>query len=191
MNGGNAETPRDDSNLEISGTDATLLTESQNSACKTPPIVGGNADAQELNGDLKASSRKPGAPTTRRKLRKFKTNSTGTVEIDMEIHGTRGRKRKLSELDGASSEDSMEFTGFDLQGIGEIQPASHVLKKLIGTYYSWLLIFMFHFATHGRGQYSIHNENIYYSNFLNVKNYDLNIFIIHTYIYYIYIYLYL
>ncbi|KOC60343.1 F-box/LRR-repeat protein 7 [Habropoda laboriosa] len=57
-------------------------------------------DGQEVNGDMKGSSKK-------------------------------GRKRKLSEPDDLSSEESMEFNGFDTQGDNEMEPGSHVLKKLI------------------------------------------------------------
>lgn len=132
MNGGNAEAPRDDSNLENS--DATVLTaEAQNSPSgKTQPTTGGNAEAQEVNGDVKGSSKKPGAVSLRRKMRKSKANSTSTVESDgAETLSVGSRKRKHSELDDASSEDS-EFNGFDSQ-MPELQPGSLVLKKLIGS----------------------------------------------------------
>lgn len=133
VNGGNAEAPREDPNLE-SGGDAAVPTDTRDAGLgKTPPSAGGNADAQEVNGDLKGSVRKPGTPSPRRKLRRFKANSTGTLESDAEMPGTRGRKRKLSEIDDASSEDdTMEFNGFESQGLNEVQPGSHVLKKLIG-----------------------------------------------------------
>lgn len=130
VNGGNAEESREDSNLESGGdgvgVTAGLLEDSPSS--KT--TVQGNADAQEVNGDLKGSSKKHDAPFSRRKMRKLKVNSTSTVEGDAaEPLATRGRKRKFSELDD-SSEDS-EFNGFDSKGL-ELQPGSHVLKKLIG-----------------------------------------------------------
>jgi len=146
VNGGNAAIPREDPNLESSGgggsdggadgDDATVvpMTETRDSSDKVQLTTGGgNADAQEVNGELRGSPRKYSAPLPRRRMRKFKANSTGTMEIDAaETPGTRQRKRKLSaEYDDASSEDSEEFNGFDSQGL-ELQPGSHVLKKLIG-----------------------------------------------------------
>ncbi|XP_012225397.2 uro-adherence factor A isoform X2 [Linepithema humile] len=130
VNGGNAEAPREDSNLENS--DATVLTaETRDSlSSKTQSSADGNAEAQEVNGDVKGSSRKPGAVSLRRKMRKSKANSTSTVESDgAETLGVSTRKRKHSEFDDASSEDS-EFNGFDSQVL-ELQPGSLVLKKLI------------------------------------------------------------
>lgn len=135
VNGGNAEESREDSNLESGGdgggVTAVLMEDSLSN--KTA------ADAQEVNGDLKSSSKKHDAPFPRRKMRKLKANSTSTVESDAtEQLGTRGRKRKFSELED-SSEDS-EFNGFDSKGL-ELQPGSHVLKKLIGSirYYDSVL----------------------------------------------------
>lgn len=125
LNGGNAEISREDSNLE-SG-DGGVTVPMEDSSSKT--TAGGNADPQEVNGDLKGSAKKH-APFPRRKMKKLKANSTSTAESDApEPLGTRGRKRKFSELDDGSSEDS-EFNGFDSKGI-ELQPGSHVLKKLI------------------------------------------------------------
>ncbi|EFN74524.1 F-box/LRR-repeat protein 7 [Camponotus floridanus] len=125
LNGGNAEISREDSNLE-SG-DGGVTVPMEDSSSKT--AAGGNADPQEVNGDLKGSAKKH-APFPRRKMKKLKANSTSTAESDApEPLGTRGRKRKFSELDDGSSEDS-EFNGFDSKGI-ELQPGSHVLKKLI------------------------------------------------------------
>lgn len=132
MNGGNAEAPREDSNLENS--DAIVLTaETRDSLSnKTQSTADGNAEAQEVNGDVKGSSKKPGAVSLRRKMRKSKANSTSTVESDgTETLGVGSRKRKHSEFDDASSEDS-EFNGFDSQVL-ELQPGSLVLKKLIGS----------------------------------------------------------
>lgn len=128
LNGGNAEVSREDSNLE-SG-DGGVIPPMEDSSSKT--AAGGNADSQEVNGDLKGSGKKHGAAFPRRKMRKLKANSTSTTESSdaPEPLGTRGRKRKFSELDDGSSEDS-EFNGFDSKGI-ELQPGSHVLKKLIG-----------------------------------------------------------
>lgn len=131
VNGGNAEAPREDSNLENS--DATVLTaETRDSLSgKTQSTTDGSAEAQEVNGDVKGSSRKPGAVSLRRKMRKSKANSTSTVESDgAETLGVGSRKRKHSELDD-DSEDS-EFNGFDSQVL-ELQPGSLVLKKLIGS----------------------------------------------------------
>lgn len=139
LNGGNAAVPRDDSNLtsgggvgsvgDVSGTAVVSMT--QDSSGKA--TAGGNADAQEVNGEVRVSSRKYTAPLPRRRMKKFKANSTGAVEGDAPATapGTRGRKRKLSEYEDASSEESEEFNGFDSQGL-ELQPGSHVLKKLIG-----------------------------------------------------------
>ncbi|XP_029174154.1 uncharacterized protein LOC114942858 [Nylanderia fulva] len=128
VNGGNAEESREDSNLESGGDGVVASAELMDDSLsgKTAPE---SADAQEVNGDLKGSAKKHDAPYPRRKVRKLKANSTSAVEGDATTgpHATRGRKRKLSELDD-SSEDS-EFNGFD-KGL-ELQPGSHVLKKLI------------------------------------------------------------
>ncbi|XP_071564177.1 uncharacterized protein [Temnothorax nylanderi] len=146
VNGGNAAVPREDSNLESgsggggggggsasgdTGTSIVSVVETQNSSDKAQVMAGGNADAQEVNGELRGTPRKHGTSLPRRRLRKFKANSTGTMEIDTaEAPGTRGRKRKLSEYEDGSSEGSEEFNGFDAQGL-ELQPGSHVLNKLI------------------------------------------------------------
>ncbi|XP_011635618.1 uncharacterized protein LOC105426197 isoform X1 [Pogonomyrmex barbatus] len=146
VNGGNAAVPREDPNLESSGggdgggdgsgssaapgidTTVSIVTVLDTSDKTT---IGGNGDTQEINGELKGSPRKHSTPFPRRKMRKFKANSTGTMEVDSaETPGTKERKRKLSEYEDASSEDSEEFNGFDAQGL-ELQPGSHVLKKLI------------------------------------------------------------
>ncbi|XP_070166906.1 titin homolog [Polyergus mexicanus] len=129
VNGGNAEVSREDSNLESGdGGDTTMPMEDSPSS----KAVADDADnnAQEVNGDLKGSPKKHGSPFPRRKMKKFKANSTSTIESDAtEPLATRGRKRKFSELEDVSSEDS-EFNGFDSKGL-ELQPGSHVLKKLI------------------------------------------------------------
>ncbi|XP_014599201.1 PREDICTED: muscle M-line assembly protein unc-89 isoform X5 [Polistes canadensis] len=89
-------------------------------------------DGQEVNGDLKGSVKKNPATTVKTKLRKFKANSTSSIENDINLSITReGRKRKLSEPDDASSEESIGFNGFDLQGADELDTGSHVLRKLI------------------------------------------------------------
>ncbi|XP_072756087.1 uncharacterized protein [Anoplolepis gracilipes] len=126
VNGGNAEVTREDSNLESGDGGVTTVPMEESFSDKTSAA---NADTQEVNGDLKGSSKKHGAPFPRRKMKKLKTNSTSTIESDaMGPLETRGRKRKFSELED-SSEDS-EFNGFDSKGL-ELQPGSHVLRKLI------------------------------------------------------------
>jgi len=144
MNGGNAETSHENSNLEgVDGGAAILMAETQDSSSnKMQPTSGDNADAQEVNGDLKGTIRKSDMPSPRRKLKKYKSNSAGIIESDsMETLVIRERKRKLSDaFDDASSEDSTgEFNGFDSQGL-ELQPGSDVLSKLIGSirYFSYL-----------------------------------------------------
>ncbi|XP_011881768.1 PREDICTED: uncharacterized protein LOC105569705 isoform X2 [Vollenhovia emeryi] len=138
VNGGNAAVPREDPNLESGGGGgaasgaAVVPMDTQDSSEKAQLLAAtGNADAQEVNGELRGSPRKHGTPLPRRRIRKFKANSTGAMESDTaEAPGTRGRKRKFSEYEDASSEDSEEFNGFDPQGL-ELQPGSHVLNKLI------------------------------------------------------------
>lgn len=133
MNGGNAAVPREDPNLESSGDGggAAAVVEAQDSGDKAQLMAGGNADAQEVNGELRSTPRKHGT-LPRRRLRKFKANFAGTMEIDAaEAPATRGRKHKLSEHEEASSEESEEFNGFESQGL-DLQPGSHVLDKLIG-----------------------------------------------------------
>lgn len=157
VNGGNAATPRDDSNLEgvdcgsrgggdgSGGGAATatmmMMAEMQDSASnKVQPASAENADAQEVNGDLKGATRKSSdMQSPRRKLKKYKPNSAGEGD-SAEALGIRDRKRKFSDaFDDASSEDSGEFNGFDSQGL-DLQPGSHVLSKLIGsTRYSALV----------------------------------------------------
>ncbi|XP_012278875.1 uncharacterized protein LOC105698850 isoform X2 [Orussus abietinus] len=122
VNGGNAEVARDDPNLENVGVPDSQE-ESLDASSESPKM-----DEQEVNGDLKGTIKK-GSPGVRRKLRKFKANSTSTIESDKPK--TRGRKRKLSEPDDASSEGSAEFNGFDAQGTEDLEPGNHVLKKLI------------------------------------------------------------
>lgn len=176
VNGGNAAVPREVSNLESGGDGdsggsagggaaAVPMLETQDE--KAQLTAGGNADAQEINGELRGSPRKrgPGTSVPRKKLRKFKANSTGGMEIDAaETPGTRGRKRKLSEHEDGSSEDS-EFNGFDSQGL-ELQPGSHVLNKLIGkTCCARDTLYCRHKA-------SLHPENIFtfYTFFLKREN---------------------
>jgi len=144
MNGGNAETSRENSNLEgVDGGAAILMAETQDSSSnKMQPTSGDNVDAQEVNGDLKGITRKSDMPSPRRKLKKFKSNSAGITESDsMETLVIRERKRKFSDaFDDASSEDSaIEFNGFDSQGL-ELQSGNHVLNTFIGSicYFSCL-----------------------------------------------------
>lgn len=136
VNGGNAEVSREDSNLE-SGDVGDTTVPMEGSPSNKAAAGDADSNAQEVNGDLKGSPKKHGSPFPRRKVKKLKTNSTSTMESDAtEPLGTRGRKRKFSELEDGSSEDS-EFNGFDSKL--ESQPGSHVLKKLIGNirYYVW------------------------------------------------------
>ncbi|XP_017758289.1 PREDICTED: uncharacterized protein LOC108549429 isoform X1 [Eufriesea mexicana] len=123
VNGGNAVGSHENPNLE--GGNMPDLQETQ---IKVETAT--KMDGQEVNGDIKSSLKKGTELDIRRKLRKFMVNSTSTIESDTTLN-TKGRKRKLSELDDVSSEESMGFNGFDLQGANEIEPARHVLKKLI------------------------------------------------------------
>ncbi|CAK9801388.1 F-box/LRR-repeat protein 7 [Anthophora quadrimaculata] len=123
LNGGNADRARENPNLETGS-----MPDLQETQDKVETAT--KMDGQEVNGDMKGSSKKGMAPNARRKLCKFKVNSTSTIESDT-ILNTKGRKRKLPEPDDLSSEESMEFNGFDLQGDNEMEPGSHVLKKLI------------------------------------------------------------
>lgn len=136
MNGGNAEVAREDSNLEtVCAMDSQEELSQPTDAINVREDVLGLAkgikmDDQEVNGDLKGSRKKGDTPMVRRKLRKFKANSTSTIESDVKPE-IRERKRKLSEPDALSSEESTEFNGFDAQGSENLEPGSHVLKKLI------------------------------------------------------------
>ncbi|XP_031830466.2 uncharacterized protein LOC116426104 isoform X1 [Nomia melanderi] len=121
VNGGNADEVRENSNLEM-----TEMLEFEEMPIKVESTI--KMDCQEVNGDVKSSPKKSPPPVVRRKLRKFKANSTSTIESDT---STKGRKRKLSEPDDVSSEESMEFNGFDVQGDNEMETGSHVLRKLI------------------------------------------------------------
>nr|XP_033193593.1 uncharacterized protein LOC117158613 isoform X2 [Bombus vancouverensis nearcticus] len=123
VNGGNADGAREDPNLEAGS--VPNLQETQVKV-DTPKM-----DEQDVNGDIRNSPKKGMEINVRRKLRKFKANSTSTIESDSTLN-TKGRKRKLSEPDDLSSEESMEFNGFDIQGDNEVELASRVLKKLIG-----------------------------------------------------------
>lgn len=146
VNGGNAEVPREDSNLNVSidggsggdgvvlpsDTTPTIPVEAQHPSGKESPSEGGNAEAQEVNGDLKSTFKKrPVSPSSRKKQLKFKANFASTLESDVEMGETRLNKRKLTEVDDGSSDDSLGFSGFDLQVISEMR-SSNILKKLIG-----------------------------------------------------------
>lgn len=125
VNGGNADEARENPNLE-----ADSMPDLQEAQDKVETAT--KMDGQEVNGDIKGSSKKGTALlNVRRKLRKFKAMSTSTIESDTTLN-TKGRKRKVSEPDDLSSEESMGFNGFDVQGGNETEPGSHVLKKLIG-----------------------------------------------------------
>lgn len=124
VNGGNAVGAHENPNLEVSN-----MPDLQETQLKVE--TASKMDGQEVNGDIKGSLKKGTELDVRRKLRKFKANSTSTIESDTTLN-TKGRKRKLSEPDDVSSEESMGFNGFDKQGENEIEPARHVLKKLIG-----------------------------------------------------------
>lgn len=154
VNGGNAEVSREDSNLNesIGGSsgDSVVLpgdtpvtpVETQHSAGKASPTEAGSADTQEVNGDFKSSFKKrPTTPSSRKKQLKFKANSASTFESDAEMTETRVNKRKFTDLDEASSDDSLGFSGFDLQVLSEMRGSS-ILKKLIGNilYYRLRLI---------------------------------------------------
>ncbi|XP_012256554.2 titin homolog [Athalia rosae] len=91
-------------------------------------MIGQDEEDSEVNGEVKNSGKK-GTPG-KRKMRKSKANSTSTIESGTKPK-TRGQKRKLSEREEVSSEESMEFNGFDVQSSGTEETSSHILKKLI------------------------------------------------------------
>ncbi|XP_015587032.1 uncharacterized protein LOC107263886 isoform X2 [Cephus cinctus] len=124
VNGGNVEVAREDPNLDI------LDTPGLQEEVVSQKSDSGKMDEQEINGDVKIAIKRETTPSARRKLRKFKANSTSTMETDSKPQ-TRGYKRKLSDPDENSSEESTEFNGFDSQGIEHTDTGSHVLKKLI------------------------------------------------------------
>nr|XP_050869526.1 uncharacterized protein LOC127072819 isoform X1 [Vespula vulgaris] len=132
VNGGNAKVARDVSNLNSVSMPDLQESENKTAVAETVADTATDMDGQEVNGDLKGSSKKTPSTAVKTKLRKFKANSTSSIENDVSLSTTRGgRKRKLSEPDDVSSEESTEFNGFDLQGIDEFDTGSHVLKKLI------------------------------------------------------------
>ncbi|XP_012149147.1 uncharacterized protein LOC100881143 isoform X2 [Megachile rotundata] len=125
VNGGNANEARADPNLE-----AESMPDLHEMQIKIEPTI--KVESQEVNGDIMGSARKGMIPHIREELSKFKADSTSTTESDDTIFNTKGRKRKHSDTDDVSSEESVEFNGFDIQGTNELQPGSHILKKLIG-----------------------------------------------------------
>ncbi|XP_014296375.1 uncharacterized protein LOC103578182 isoform X2 [Microplitis demolitor] len=108
-------------------------------------------DEQEVNGDVKGVNvsvvKKNMTPVTKRKLRKTKANSTSAVESEHQDSPsvnantnvnansnntrTRNQKRKLSEPDNHTSDDSMDFIGFDSSSLLKVNPATEILLKLI------------------------------------------------------------
>lgn len=153
VNGGNAEVPREDSNLNesigggsgdsvVSPGDTPLTSiETQHSPGKVSPVESSNADAQEVNGDLKSTFKKrPISPSSRKKQLKFKANSASTLDSDVEMGETRLNKRKLTDFDDGSSDDALGFSGFDHQ-VNEMR-GTDILKKLIGNILYCLLCFL-------------------------------------------------
>ena len=126
MNGGNAEVAREESNLE----NVVEMPELKDDIIDNTTTLAKTEESSEVNGDIK-SPKKKGTPVFRRKLRKFKANSTSDADTDAKPL-TRGQKRKPSDPDEISSEDSAEFNGFDSQVIGNTTTGTQVLQKLIG-----------------------------------------------------------
>lgn len=155
VNGGNAEVSQEDSNLNESigsssnsvvlpGDTPVTPIETQHSTGKVSPTEAGNADTQEVNGDFKSSfMKRPTTPSSRKKHLKFKANSASTFESDTEMMETRVNKRKFVDLDDVSSDDSLGFSGFDLQLHSEMRGTS-ILKKLIGNVYILSFSFIIH-----------------------------------------------
>lgn len=98
---------------------------------------------KEVNGDVKGvsvSKKSIVTPVSKRKLRKVKANSTSAVESEPQdspvvntnsSSRTRNQKRKLSEPDNHSSDDSEDFLGFDNSEFLKPNPAVEILKRLI------------------------------------------------------------
>ncbi|CAL7943718.1 unnamed protein product [Xylocopa violacea] len=93
-------------------------------------VNGGNADGARENPNLEAGSM-PDLQETQIKVEAAAKMDGQEVNGDIKGSLKKGRKRKLSEPDGLTSEESTEFNGFDIQGDSELEPGSHVLKKLI------------------------------------------------------------
>ncbi|XP_076474475.1 uncharacterized protein LOC117158613 isoform X6 [Bombus vancouverensis nearcticus] len=92
-------------------------------------VNGGNADGAREDPNLEAGS----VPNLQETQVKVDTPKMDEQDVNGDIRNSpkKGRKRKLSEPDDLSSEESMEFNGFDIQGDNEVELASRVLKKLI------------------------------------------------------------
>lgn len=143
VNGGNAEAANENSNLENVANTLNILQDSEESI-----IDDFKMEPPDTTDDIKLSPPKTSSPASspaaKRKLRKFKANSTSSNETDLSPKLLKGRKRKFSELDDLSSEESIEFTGFDHHESDEVQTfRNHVLQKLIGNihyYFSMPLI---------------------------------------------------
>ncbi|XP_076752991.1 uncharacterized protein LOC143424661 isoform X2 [Xylocopa sonorina] len=93
-------------------------------------VNGGNADEARENPNLEAGSM-PDLQETQVKAEAAAKMDGQEVNGDIKGSLKKGRKRKLSDPDGLTSEESMEFNGFDIQADSELEPGSHVLKKLI------------------------------------------------------------
>ena len=124
VNGGNAEVACEGSNLE------TVEQSEKQSDKKSEELMEVvQENVQEVNGDFQDTS-KTSSTLGKRNLRLTKANSTSIVERDAKLK-MKGRKRKLSELD-ISSEDSMDFSGFDSHCCNDFESGNLILQKLIG-----------------------------------------------------------
>ncbi|XP_017881306.1 uncharacterized protein LOC108625648 isoform X2 [Ceratina calcarata] len=121
VNGGNADEAGENPNLEISS-----MPDPQGIQIKVD--VAEEMDGQEVNGDIKGALKR-GMSLYVNRMHKLKVSFISIVDSNKLLF-TKGLKRKHSEQDDLSSEESM-FNGFDLQGDTELQPGSHILKKLI------------------------------------------------------------
>lgn len=129
VNGGNAES---DPNLEKLDTVENLKTSDSIESSGDKVAVKEEGDS-EVNGELKNTTTK--LITGKRKMRKSDANNSNASNIeDSPKPKTRGQKRKLSEREDVSSEESTEFNGFAIQSTENEESGSHVLKKLIGNY---------------------------------------------------------
>ncbi|XP_034947108.1 uncharacterized protein [Chelonus insularis] len=123
INGGNTEVARNVDDPEVAATEIQKVDEET--------VVQQKLDEpakmeEEVNGDVKSGiGKKSITPVAKRKLRKFKANSTSNVENE-----PANKKRKLSDS-VISSEDSMDFTGFDKNSTIIVEAASAILQKLI------------------------------------------------------------
>lgn len=133
VNGGNAEVActTTDQRVTDEGPATTQKSdEIQNQDKNTTDHV--KMDDQEINGDSKGNNNKKSinTPMGKRQLRRSKTNSTNTIESNQEGK-TKNLKRKQSEPDPITSDDSMDFHGFDVNSTEIMQPGSEILRKLI------------------------------------------------------------